>query len=80
MLLCCGEVDAVDRDGNVVEIKSNGKASTTADGKVQLMLCGAGKKVSPLVRRDSKDDIVISQFEERATPLKEEEDSLFNLV
>eukprot|EP00242_Pyramimonas_sp_CCMP2087_P017223 CAMPEP_0198225758 /NCGR_PEP_ID=MMETSP1445-20131203/102473_1 /TAXON_ID=36898 /ORGANISM="Pyramimonas sp., Strain CCMP2087" /LENGTH=449 /DNA_ID=CAMNT_0043905383 /DNA_START=115 /DNA_END=1460 /DNA_ORIENTATION=- len=48
MLLCCGEVDAVDRDGNVVEIKSNGKASTTADGKVQLMLCGAGKKVSPL--------------------------------
>ena len=61
-ILCCGEVDALDSEGNVVEIKSNPKASSSADGKVQLMLCGAGKKVFPSMRRDSKDEIEISDF------------------
>uniref|UniRef100_A0A7S0RE17 Uncharacterized protein n=1 Tax=Pyramimonas obovata TaxID=1411642 RepID=A0A7S0RE17_9CHLO len=75
-VLCCGEVDAMDRDGNVVEIKSDPKASKSADGKVQLMLCGAGKKVSPRVRRDSRDEIVISEFEVQDVPktAKEEEE------
>jgi hypothetical protein len=31
MLLCCVEVDAVGRDRNVVEIKSNEKKSSAAD-------------------------------------------------
>jgi hypothetical protein len=47
--LVCAEVDAVDEEGAVVEIKSSPKVS--ADHQVQNMLCGVSTKIAAVDKK-----------------------------
>ena len=54
--LVCAEVDAVDDEGAVVEIKSSPKVS--ADHQVQNMLCGVSTKIAAVDKQTKKDGAV----------------------